>query len=85
MTAAHFLLWPTGPVAYGPVVLREFSDLDVAMVMELSTNPYVPLIGSLPANASQQQAQDYIDRQVAAWRRAWASRSPSPRRTLITQ
>jgi [ribosomal protein S5]-alanine N-acetyltransferase len=33
------------------------------MVMELSTDPYVPLIGSLPANAGQQKAQDYIDRQ----------------------
>jgi ribosomal-protein-alanine N-acetyltransferase len=63
MTAAQLPLWPARPVAYGPVVLREFSDLDVAMVMELSTDPYVPLIGSLPANASQQQAQDYIDRQ----------------------
>jgi RimJ/RimL family protein N-acetyltransferase len=50
-------------VTYGPVVLREFSDLDVAMVMELSTDPYVPLIGSLPADASKQEAQEYIDRQ----------------------
>jgi [ribosomal protein S5]-alanine N-acetyltransferase len=33
------------------------------MVMELSTDPYVPLIGSLPAHASQQEAQGYIDRQ----------------------
>lgn len=33
------------------------------MVMELSTDPYVPLIGSLPAHAGQQQAQDWIDRQ----------------------
>ncbi len=33
------------------------------MVQEMSADPYVPLIGSLPANASRQQAQDYIDRQ----------------------
>jgi [ribosomal protein S5]-alanine N-acetyltransferase len=63
MTAAHLPPWPTWPVAYGPVVLREFSDLDAAMVMELSTDPYVPLIGSLPADASKQEAQAYIDRQ----------------------
>jgi len=33
------------------------------MVQELSTDPYVPLIGTLPPNASRQEAQDYIDRQ----------------------
>jgi [ribosomal protein S5]-alanine N-acetyltransferase len=63
MTATGLPPWPTRPVTYGPVVLREFSDLDVAMVMEMSTDPYVPLIGSLPANASQQEAREYIDRQ----------------------
>jgi ribosomal-protein-alanine N-acetyltransferase len=60
---AHLPPWPTRPVAYGPVVLRAFSALDVPMAMELSTDPYVPLIGSLPANASQQEAQDWVDRQ----------------------
>ena len=63
MTTAQSLSWPTGPVAYGPVVLREFSGADLVMVQEMSADPYVPLIGSLPANASRQQAQDYIDRQ----------------------
>lgn len=63
MPAANLPRWPTSPVAYGPVVLREFSDLDVTMVQELSTDPYVPLIGSLPPNASRQEARDYIDRQ----------------------
>jgi RimJ/RimL family protein N-acetyltransferase len=55
--------WPTWPVTYGPVSLREFSVSDVAMVMEMSTDPYVPLIGSLPADASEQEAHEYIDRQ----------------------
>jgi ribosomal-protein-alanine N-acetyltransferase len=55
--------WPTWPVTYGSVALREFSDLDVAMIMEMSTDPYVPLIGSLPADASQHEAHEYIDRQ----------------------
>lgn len=57
------LPWPAEPISYGPVVLRELSDLDVPMIQELSTDPYVPLIGGIPPNASQQQAQDWIDRQ----------------------
>ncbi len=63
MIAAHSLAWPTSPVAYGPVVLREFSSADLPMVQELSADPYVPLIGTLPPNASTQEAQAYIDRQ----------------------
>jgi hypothetical protein len=63
VTVAELPPWPAKPVAYGPVVLREFADRDVPMVMELSTDPYVPLIGTLPADASQQQAQEWIERQ----------------------
>jgi len=63
MTSTDLPPWPTALVAYGPVVLREFSYRDVPMLRELSTDPYVPLIGSLPANASEQEAQDYVDRQ----------------------
>lgn len=63
MTSTQLPSWPTGPVAYGPVILREFSPADLLMVQELSTDPYVPLIGTLPPNASRQEAQDYIDRQ----------------------
>lgn len=33
------------------------------MAMELSTDPYVPLIGSLPANATRQEALDWVHRQ----------------------
>ena len=55
--------WPIGVLAYGPVVLREFSEQDVPMAIELSTDPYVPLIGSLPANASRQEAREWVDRQ----------------------
>lgn len=63
MIAAHSLSWPTSPVAYGPVILREFSAADLPMVQEMSGDPYVPLIGTLPPNASTQEAQAYIDRQ----------------------
>ena len=63
MTKPQLPSWPAGRVAYGPVILREFSAADLLMVQELSTDPYVPLIGTLPPNASRQEAQDYIDRQ----------------------
>jgi [ribosomal protein S5]-alanine N-acetyltransferase len=63
MTTAQSLSWPTGPVAHGPVVLREFSAADLPMVREMSADPYVPLIGTLLPNASAQEAQAYIDRQ----------------------
>ncbi len=64
MTAAQSLSWPTEAVTYGPVFLRAFSAADLPMVQEMSTDPYVPLIGTLPPNASAQQAQGYIDRQL---------------------
>src|SRR5271170_448483 len=63
MTPTDLPPWPTEAVAYGPVVLREFSYRDVSMLREMSTDAYVPLIGSLPANASEREAQDYVDRQ----------------------
>ena len=53
MTPAGLPSWPAAPVAYGPVVLRQFTDRDVPMAQELSADPYVPLVGSLPANASR--------------------------------
>jgi RimJ/RimL family protein N-acetyltransferase len=67
MTHADLPPWPARPVAYGPVVLREFSALDVPMVMELSTDPYIPLIGSLPVNAGQQEAQAWVERARGRW------------------
>ena len=63
MTIAQSLSWPTEPVAYGPVVLRQFSAADLPMVREMSADPYLPQIGTLPPNASAQEAQAYIDRQ----------------------
>lgn len=55
--------WPTTAPACGPVVLRAFTAADVPMAVELGTDPYVPLIGSLPAHPTQQQAREWIDRQ----------------------
>lgn len=45
------------------VVLRPFGDDDVPMLQELSSDPYVPLIGSLPGGATEEQAWEFIQRQ----------------------
>jgi RimJ/RimL family protein N-acetyltransferase len=37
------------------------------MVRDLATDPYVPLIGSLPAHADDAEAVAWIDRQHARW------------------
>lgn len=63
MTIAQSLTWPAEPVAYGPIVLREFCAADLPMLQEMSTDPYVPMIGSLPPNADRRQAEAYVDRQ----------------------
>jgi [ribosomal protein S5]-alanine N-acetyltransferase len=55
--------WPTTPPAYGPVVLREFTDEDARLAVELGDDPYIPLIGSLPAHPTAQQALEWIHRQ----------------------
>ena len=44
-------------------MLRPFRDDDVVMLCELATDPYVPLIGSLPALADELQALEFIARQ----------------------
>jgi len=49
------------------VLLRPFAAGDVAMLRDLATDPYVPLIGSLPADATEQQALDFIERQHSRW------------------
>jgi RimJ/RimL family protein N-acetyltransferase len=49
--------------ATGSVVLRGFRLDDVAMAVELSTDPYVPLTGSLPAHADEHQAREWVARQ----------------------
>jgi [ribosomal protein S5]-alanine N-acetyltransferase len=45
------------------VVLREFADEDVHLAVELGDDPYVPLIGSLPAHPTGQQALQWVRRQ----------------------
>lgn len=59
--------WPAEPLAFGSVVLRAFADRDVAMVTNLATDPYMPLIGTIPAGADEAQARDWIRRQHRRW------------------
>jgi len=42
---------------------RPFDDGDVDMLLDMSTDPYVPLTGTLPGNATREQALAYIRRQ----------------------
>jgi ribosomal-protein-alanine N-acetyltransferase len=46
--------WPTTPPAYGCVVLRAFTHADAHLAVELGDDPYIPLIGSLPAHPTAQ-------------------------------
>ncbi|MEV7550861.1 GNAT family N-acetyltransferase [Amycolatopsis sp. NPDC089917] len=55
--------WPATPLAHGSVVLREFAETDVSLVLELGEDPYVPLIGSLPAHPTRREAEDWVRRQ----------------------
>jgi [ribosomal protein S5]-alanine N-acetyltransferase len=58
MTATASQLRPSWPNSKAG-----WREAQVKVFRELSTDPYVPLIGTLPANASQQEAQAWIDRQ----------------------
>lgn len=56
------LQMPAQLPTFDDIVLRGFADADVEMLQDLATDPYVPLIGSLPANASPTEALDFIAR-----------------------
>jgi RimJ/RimL family protein N-acetyltransferase len=55
--------WPATPLTYGSVVLREFTDEDAHLAVELGDDPYLPLVSSLPAHPTAQQALEWIHRQ----------------------
>lgn len=54
---------PSAAPEAGNVKLRAFSSSDAQMVQDLSTDPYVPMTGSLDLNASRAEAVAYIERQ----------------------
>ena len=41
-------------------MLREFVDDDVRLAVEFGTDPYIPLIGSLPAYPTADQALEWV-------------------------
>ncbi|EME60434.1 acetyltransferase, ribosomal protein N-acetylase [Amycolatopsis decaplanina DSM 44594] len=53
----------TEPTAHGSVVLREFTEADVRLALELGEDPYIPLIGSLPARPTRREAEEWVRRQ----------------------
>ncbi len=57
------LTWPAVPPVVGRVRLREFRDDDLAMVLDLATDPYVPVISTLDAGADEAEARSYLERQ----------------------
>jgi [ribosomal protein S5]-alanine N-acetyltransferase len=63
------LLMPTVTPRSDGILLRPFRDADVGMLRDLATDPYLPLIGTLPANATEQEALSFIERQHDRLRR----------------
>lgn len=60
MTLPH---WPQVRPEQGAIQLRPVEVRDVAMAQELSTDPYVPLTGSLPGDATAEEALAWVRRQ----------------------
>lgn len=54
--------WPTTPPAHGSILLREITDDDVHLAKELGEDPYIPLIGTLPAHPTNDQALEWLQR-----------------------
>ncbi|MEJ7650987.1 MAG: GNAT family N-acetyltransferase [Nakamurella sp.] len=55
--------WPEVAPTHDGVRLRQFRDEDVAMLVDLAGDPYLALIGSLPARATREQALEFLTRQ----------------------
>ena len=63
MTVDELWTWPVQEPASGDVRLRPFRDEDAVPAAELSVDPYVPLIGTLPPRATAEQAAEWVSRQ----------------------
>lgn len=55
--------WPGVAPTRGGVILRRFRDEDAAMALELSQDQYVPTVGTLPGNATPEEALAWVERQ----------------------
>ncbi|RYV52398.1 GNAT family N-acetyltransferase [Pengzhenrongella frigida] len=51
-----------------PLVLREFHAGDVPLIQDVATDPFIPLVTSVPATPELRAAQDFISRQRARLR-----------------
>jgi ribosomal-protein-alanine N-acetyltransferase len=57
------LTWPEPLPQCGAILLRPFRNSDLDLVAELATDPYLPLIGTVPASFTEAEALAYLDRQ----------------------
>jgi RimJ/RimL family protein N-acetyltransferase len=57
------LTWPEVMPQHGPIRLRPFRPSDLHLVAELASDPYVPLIGSVPAAFTEAEGLAYLERQ----------------------
>jgi [ribosomal protein S5]-alanine N-acetyltransferase len=57
------LTWPEPLPQSGPIRLRPLRDVDLHLVAELSADPYIPLIGSIPALFTEEEGLAYLERQ----------------------
>ncbi|GAA3711877.1 GNAT family protein [Zhihengliuella alba] len=63
MTPSPLPPWPSRAPTSGAIRLRAVLDADAAMAQELSTDPYIPHIGTLPAHADRAEAHAWVQRQ----------------------
>ena len=57
------LAWPDPLPAEGAVRLRPYRESDLRLVAELAADPYLPLIGTIPAEYSDEAGRAYLERQ----------------------
>lgn len=63
--SASRLVMPSPCPTFESVRLRAFAERDADMLMDLSTDPYVPKIGTLPGNAGHEDVLAYAGRQIS--------------------
>jgi len=56
-------------IDHAPVVLREFGDGDIGVVLSAAADPLIPLITTVPAGGGPADALAYIERQRPGPRR----------------
>ncbi len=57
------LSWPDPLPSAGHIVLRPFRDSDLSLVADFATDPYIPLIGTVPVPFSDEDGLAFIARQ----------------------